>query len=363
MARQIDNNQARDLLDRSMRQAEKAFADGVPCKTPDTIAPLLDIIFTSPTQAYREVLLGCIVVRRLDKLANIRQPYSSQGEMAFNGRSLDEFVINPFLTEKAIPSSRGPYLNVFRRQVQFDERTRDGVRDKTGYDALLALLGQLETQTDDKMIDHILVCVLYQFVLLREQANIQIARIRRISLRQYDRLLDLLLGTPSGGLLPVLIVQSMLETINETFSLNWIIESQGINVSDRSSGAPGDISILRDGTVLMGIEITERPVDDARVAGTFRTKIAPTGIEDYVFMVNLGSIGNEAIRQAEQYFSQGHEVNFVDIRQWVINSLVTVGKAGRELFNRNLQSALSGTEVSRQIKVAWNSAITAITST
>lgn len=362
MVIRIDYPGARNLLEDALQASEQLFAEG---HTPPVGAGLhasFDVVFDSPTQAYREALLGCIIARILDKDADIRLPYASQGDRAFNARSLDEEVINPFVKQNEIPSSKGPYLNVFRRQVQFNEATRDGLRDKSGYDAFLSILGYIEQTADSAELMRVLIHAVYRFVVLREQSTVELARIQRISLRQYERLLDTLLKTPSGGLMPVLIVESMLQTIRETFSLQWEIEVQGINVSDRSTGAGGDIVVRKQGALLMGMEITERPVDEARVISTFRTKIAPGGIADYVFMVNLHSIPDAAMRQADQYFAQGHDVNFVDIRSWAYNSLVTVGQLGRSVFNQHLQAALTRGEVPNQIKVAWNTAITEITS-
>ena len=362
MSRRIDYDSAKTLLLDAFQTAEKAFADDHRLTIDAPLVTPFDIIFASPTQAYREVLIGCILVRILDKEADVTLPYASQGDQAFNGRSLDESVVNPFLKENEIPSSKGPYLNVFRRQVQFDESTRDGVRDKSGYDALLSILKGIKRSSSNTRLERLLEYALYRFVLLREEAVIPLARIQRISLPQYQRLLDMLLQTPSGGLLPVLILESMLQTINEAFSLAWTVDVQGINVSDRSTQAGGDIVIRKNGVVLMAVEVTERPVDEARVVSTFRTKIAPAGIADYVFMVNLRSIPEDALRQAEKYFAQGNEVSFVDIRIWAYNTLVTVGQSGRLIFNKHLQESLSRPDIPSQIKVAWNSAIADITS-
>ena len=132
--------------------------------------------------------------------------------------------------------------------------------------------------------------------------------------------------------MPMLIVVSMFKTINGIFSLGWQINFQEINVSDSSSGSGGDITINKNNNVIMSVEVTERPVDRARVVSTFRTKIAPGGIEDYLFLVHLRQVADEAQKQAHNYFAQGHDVNFVDIKEWIINSLVTIGKKGRELF-------------------------------
>src|SRR5271157_1327940 len=106
-------------------------------------------MFQSTTQAYREVLLGCSIARIQDRRINVRLPYINLGEGAFNGRTLDERVVNPFLQANRIPSSRGPYLGVFRRSVRFDQSTRTGVRDKDGYDSFLALIAYLEDTGDE----------------------------------------------------------------------------------------------------------------------------------------------------------------------------------------------------------------------
>jgi hypothetical protein len=112
----------------------------------------------------------------------------------------------------------------------------------------------------------------------------------------------------------------------------------------------------------MAVEVTERPVDKARVVATFRTKIAPQGINDYLFLVNLHLIEDEAKEQAHQYFAQGHEVNFVDLLTWIKTSLAIIGVKGRSFFNEHLQQLLSDDQVPRQLKVGWNAAIEKITS-
>jgi hypothetical protein len=133
-------------------------------------------IFASKTQAYREVLLGCSVAKILDSSINIRQPYVNQGPNAFSGRTLDEKVINPFLHDKRIPASRGPYLSVFRRSIQFDQNTRAGVRDQEGYDALLTLIGHLESISEPSQLSNFLHYLLFKFIELREKGLIPLYR-------------------------------------------------------------------------------------------------------------------------------------------------------------------------------------------
>lgn len=350
----IDYDSARQLLETIFAQAENDLLSGHLPELGDQIIGSFDILFQSRTQAYREVLLGCTVARLQDKNISIRQPYVVQGPNAFSGRSLDERVINPFLHEKRIPSSRGPYLSVFRRSVQFQADIRGGLRDQVGYDAFLSLLAYLESLSQDTELLPFLQYLLYKFAELREASEIPISRLQRISLEQYDALISGLLATPSGGRFPVILVVATFNTIKEFFNLDWNITWQGINVADTASGAGGDITIGTGDQVIMAVEVTERPVDRSRVVATFNTKIAPAGIEDYLFFVRSAEVSPEARLQARQYFAQGHEVNFVEIKNWILMSLATMGSKGRDTFNRELIKLLEEPDVPRTLKVSWN---------
>lgn len=348
-----------ELLEVAFASAEASLLDGRPPRLDERMQEICQRIFDSNTQAYREVLLGCTVARIQDRSIDIRQPYVDQGPNAFSGRSLDERVINPFLQSRRIPCSRGPYLSVFRRSVRFDESTRSGLRDKAGYNALLQAVEYLETllETDAKAF---LRYQLYKFAELREAANIPLSHLQRISLEQYDKLITGLLSTPSGGLFPVLLAVAMFRTIKAFFGVDWDIAWQGINVSDAASGVGGDITISSGGNVLLAVEVTERVVDKPRVETTFNTKIAVNRIEDYLFFTGTSGPSPDARAQAQQYFAQGHEVNFVTLKQWVLMSLATMGKGGREAFNREFLDLLSSESIPKALRVSWNDQISGL---
>jgi hypothetical protein len=353
----IDYEGAREILREQFREAEDRLLTGrLPVAPGSTEAPF-ETVFASSTQAYREALLGCCIARIQDKLLNIRLPYINQGGGAFNGRTLDERVVNPFLQANRIPGSRGPYLGVFRRSVRFDESTWAGLRDKSGYDAFLDLIAYLEDTGDNGELIAFARYLLYKFAVLREAHAIPLSRLHRISLEQYDALISGLLTVPSGGRLPVLLVVATFLSIKEFFDLDWAIDYQGINVADMAAGAGGDITISKAGQVLMSAEITERDIDPSRVAATFNTKIAPKGIEDYLFFVRLAGVDPHARELARQYFAQGHEVNFIEIKEWILMSLATMGRQGRDTFNKTLTTLLDAPEIPRNVKVGWNTQI------
>jgi len=357
----IDYPAARQLLEEVLIGAETDLLQEEVPQASAEVREACTVIFESNTQAYRETLLGCTIARIQDKRVDIRKPYTNQGPRAFNGRTLDERVVNPFLHDKRIPSSRGPYLGVFRRSVQFNAATRGGVRDKDGYDAFLALISYLQSISNDSTLRGFLRYLIYNFLKLREAGDVPLARLQRISLEQYDTLLSGLLASASGGRSPVLLVVATFKAIKEYFELDWEISYQGINVADRASGVGGDVTIKSRGRVVMAAEITERPVDRSRVVATFNTKIAPAGIEDYLFFAKPATLAPEARKQALQYFSQGHEVNFIEIKTWILMVLATMGKKGRGLFNQILLALLEGPDVPNSLKVTWNELITRLT--
>ena len=162
----IDYEQAKVLLNNSYEKAAQELPAAVTQYITDN-KDALDTIFSSKTQSYREVLLGCAVARYQDRSCNIRHPYVKQGEDAFNGRTLDEKAVNPFLFSKQIPCSKGPYLATFRRNVTFTEDTRDGLRDKEGFDALLSLISTLEAVSESDEVETIIIALLKCFIDLR----------------------------------------------------------------------------------------------------------------------------------------------------------------------------------------------------
>ncbi|HDS05797.1 MAG TPA: restriction endonuclease, SacI family, partial [Deltaproteobacteria bacterium] len=316
-----DYESAASCLDELFESAEQDYQEGRQPVLSDAIREAAAILFESPTQSYREVLLGCGLIRLMNKQVNIRFPYSSQDPTAFNGRSLDEKVVNPFFHEHMIPSSKGPYLASFRRSVKFVPETEKGLRDKIGYRALLRYLEAFENTSDDSEIRDLLVFLLLHFISLREKAAIPLSRVARFSLDQYEILIEKLLHTPSGGLFPVLLTVAMFRTVQKAFALPWEVEWQGINVADKASGAAGDITIKESGSILLSVEVTERVIDKARVVSTFNTKIIPCGIRDYIFF-SSGEVDNEEVKSAAMhYFAQGHDVNFLQVKPWIINLL------------------------------------------
>jgi hypothetical protein len=357
----LDYSRIAQKLADAFSQAESAVASGEFIEGNGGVDEDLTVLFASSTMSYREVLLGCVLAKLDDPSTDINKPYKKQSEHAFSGRTLDEKVVKPFSHEKRIPSTKNAYLSTFRRSVDLSISTRAGVDDTRAFDALLRLL-EYVNGSDSASREAFLIRLLCFFVQLRERSSIAVAMLNRVSLVQYERLIDGLLGISSGGRIPVMLVTSMFHAFRECFGLPWRIECQGINEADSASGAGGDITIHGPSGILLVAEVTGRVVEKSRVVSTFNTKISPAGLEDYIFFVKEAKENVPAIAQAQQYFAQGSEVNFADIRTWLRMSLITIGKGGRSAFNAQLRDQLSSGDTPRYIKVAWNSLVENLTS-
>ena len=167
----INYESARHLLADVFAEAEADFRRHTPPVVPHNIRTAAETLFSSRTRSYREALLGCAIARNLNPAINLRHPYMNHGDDAFNGRTLDEQVVNPFLQDRLVPASRGPYLAMFRRSVKFIPETRNGLRDQAGYDAFLTVVDALETARESSEKRRLLRHLLYHFVALRDEAT------------------------------------------------------------------------------------------------------------------------------------------------------------------------------------------------
>jgi hypothetical protein len=333
--------------------AEDDYREGAVVNIPAAAVAATERLFFSETQAYREALVGCTIAHILVPEIDIRLPATEHGGNAFSGRSLADKAVTPFLRDRAIPISASPYLSCLRGGARFVTGGAPRIqRDKEGFDALVSAVGYVRTLSagaTKAYLRYLLRC----FIQLREMSNITLKKIAKPNLEQLTRLIDGLLAVKSGGRIPALLAVAMFQTLSDCHNLGWEVEFQGINVADKASGAVGDITIRKDGVVLLGIEVTERPVDQARVTLIFDEKISPSGLNDYLF-ITTARPEDSALSAARNYTRVGHEMNFVPLAPWIRHNLATIGQASRAIFQGKMIDLLSVQGVPAEIRVAWN---------
>ncbi|HWY60935.1 MAG TPA: restriction endonuclease, SacI family [Rhizomicrobium sp.] len=353
MARQIDYDAANALLKGTFPLAEDDYRESSAIEVPEKICTATDVLFVSETQAYREALIGCAIARILDSEIDIRLPATEFGENSFSGRGLADRVVTPFMRNKSVPISASPYLSSLRGGARFIDGGEPRIqRDKAGYAALVAVVAYLK-DLDIISATLYLRYLLRQFIKLRDSANIILTRVAKLSLEQLSKLTLGLLDVKSGGRFPSFLATAMFQTLNECHKLGWQVDFQGINVADKASGAVGDITIQKDGKVILGVEVTERPIEGARVILTFEQKVSPAALTDYLFL-STAQPAAEAIAAAKSYTAAGHEMNFMPIQTWLRSILGTIGPDCRILFQDKMIALIGLLDVPADLKIAWN---------
>jgi hypothetical protein len=338
--RPVDKNAARALLSATFERSESDHRDSAPISIPSAIVEATERLFLSETQAYRDALPSCVIARIIDPEIDIRLPATEYGEKAFSGRSLADNVVTPFLRDRAVPTSVSPFLSAVRGGAKFMKGGEPRIqRDKAGFAALVEIVDYLR-EADAETANNYLRYLLRRFIELRESHNITLKRISRPNLQQLRLLIDGLLTVKSGGRIPPLLATAMFQTLSECQGLGWQVEFQGINVADKASGAVGDISIRKDGTLLLGVEVTERQIDQARVTLTFDQKVSPSGLADYLFITTTKP-DDTAFAAARRYTDVGHEMNFVPLAAWLVHNLATIGPRCRSIFQTKMLELLS----------------------
>jgi hypothetical protein len=348
---------ARQLLETEFLAIEERVLSNAPIPPIEAeLSAACDALFASETMAFREALLGSALAFLQDQTIDLTKPYMNHGDGAYNARTFDQMSVNPFLQEKRIPSTKGPFLSKFRRSIRFDDSLHTGTKDRTachGFLACLAAIPDLATRGELlAFIRHLL----FRFATAREASDVPINRIQRFSFDQYDSLTARLLSAKSGGRFPLLIVVAALTALKESLHAAWTIEWQEINVADSPSGAVGDVTLKVGSDVLLAAEITERIVDHGRLVATFNSKIAPSAMRDYLFFTTQDP-PSDTHAQANRYFAQGHEISFLDIREWVRNILGVMGSDGRTVFNNTIVTLMENFRVPQAVKAAWNEAV------
>jgi hypothetical protein len=353
MPHRIKKQEAIQVLRESFQLAEDDYRDKSSVEIPEQVTAATERLFKSKTQAYREVLVGCAIARIINQQIDIRLPAVAYGEDAYSGRSITEGAVTPFLRERFIPISSSPFLSAVRGGARFMRGGQPRIqRDKVGFDALVAVVDYLRALPPNEVKSY-LRYLLVRFIELRESGSIALKRIAKPNLEQLARLIEGMLTVKSGGRIPAILATALFQTISECHALGWEVEFQGINVADKSSGAVGDITIRKSGAIILGVEVTERPIDQARVTLTFNQKVSPNALADYLFITTTKP-EKEAIDAARSYTGVGHEMNFVPLAPWVIHNLATVGPVCRATFQAKVIDLINAQATSADLRVAWN---------
>ncbi len=267
----MDNIEARKWLDGAW---DRVLETGI--GEPDTE---IDRLVNSKLVSIRYAIL----TQMLGKIANANRSLLSlqlgteQSPGAWDARSFCSAVIVPWVSDNhdVLGKSPDPYVNNPLRRQRLDEGTHQ-LRYKQEWDALVSFLAPLDTGGRIKLEAAFIRCLESVARRLAAQSFGYQVPIR-VSLPQMIRVLEEFLAEASGGLRPLVVTAAMMTVLGRAFSLFANVLSQGLNESDSSTGAPGDVMCMdSNGNMVLAIEVKDRALTLADVRGSIQKARAST---------------------------------------------------------------------------------------
>lgn len=141
------------------------------------------------------------------------------------------------------------------------------------------------------------------------------------------RLLETLIGTPSGGINQQFAVAACLHAVIDEFAVPGVrVETKNISASDASAGTAADIQVMRGNRVEEAFEVTANP---------WRTKLA-TAIQvmrsaDLARIHVVASADPGFLSEMSATLSSDNDVSVIDVNALVNTLLALMRKPAREI--------------------------------
>ena len=250
----------------------------------------IDELANSNTVAIRYSLFTQLLGKIADPSRNllaVQQGASAPG--AWDARSFSTAVVVPWVSDnqQVLGTSQEPYASKPLRR-EYLEHDMPDVRDRVGWNQLVALLEDVEEGDSETLID----TFRWVLVSLARRLAAQMfdyAVPHRVSLADLRDMLDAFLRTPSGGFRPLAVTTALLRTLGDAFTLFDRVEAQGINEADAPSGAPGDILCYchnEPARICLVVEVKDIDLTLAHVrSSSLKAKQADAGLTSLLFTV------------------------------------------------------------------------------
>ena len=165
-------------------------------------------------------------------------------EARWNPRSFCTSVVVPWNrdNESVLGGGDDPYVSKPLRRPRLDEDLADVKKgDRPTWESLVEHLGELERSGDPDAVREAFIGVLGQVVVRLKRSRFHYPVPNRVSVDHLCDLLDRFMKTASGGLRPQVVGTALMRVVGEALGAYSRVEAQGVNESDRATGAPGDI--------------------------------------------------------------------------------------------------------------------------
>lgn len=356
-------NKATERNQRASALVSKLFTDAEQgnLNLDKSLLQSIEVLFSTQTWGFREIILVIVVARLLDSSYKASQDFYS-----CYPRSLFEKPIRQELDKRKIPSRQSGPLNVAKGAERINEQWAAGRDPRTVANEVVILVNQIETMTPAQL-ENFAKMLLQRFLKeaqVVESLNLIVEPLTNPSFL-YHLCKELIDNVPDSGNTPQRIIGYLLECYHR--SLQTELKVQGhtdrASTTNTTSKKLGDITEeMPDGVIICVYEVTvkkfgEQRVREAYQAATSYGTRSNADPQEIIVICRKQDVypGIEPITSLYlgQFEFQDIVFHYVDIYEWIAAQLLRMTKDARYMFFDQLQAYISDKNTSARVKNVW----------
>lgn len=322
----------------------------------------LNLLFTTDTWGYREILLVIIVGMKLD--SNYK---ASTGFYACNPRAIYETPIKEFLIDKNIPHRQSGPLNIAKATVGINEAWASQRRPKDVAEKVVELINSLETNAIS--IDDLGISLLRK--LINEATKVEELTVTIEPNSDPNTLFylckEMIIKAPDAGNTPQKIGAFLLKNYHLSMNTGIIVtgEQDRASVTSTTSKKPGDINEENsNGKIYKVYEITVKHFNLPRIRDSYATVTQYNidnneSIAEIIVLCRKEDCPKEmTLSGLHSYLGYIHYQDMIyyywDIFEWISGILQRMPSDGRIDFYSDLNNYISDINTAIKVKNLWS---------
>lgn len=310
---------------------------------PPEIREAIKQCINSKTLTYRYVLPTQVLAKITDKTLDSRSIQVASGiKGAFDARSLCHKVIVPFdkNNEDVLGGANEPYINNPIRVPTVSAEYRGDKKDKTGWDALCAVLDTVEQKNDPNFTELVFKQILIEIHNRLDQVKVTYPIPTRVSIDATLMLIEKFISMPSGGEHPQSVTYAIFKTIGEWFELYDNVKRSKINASDDSSDQIVDIECYDSDKIVMAIEVKDKKLTVEQIKSKIDVARSKK-VSELLFIAQQGINDLKEWKDLRDHeFSSGQNIYVYNLMDFLPSILILLGEEGRRDFLEHICDSL-----------------------
>jgi hypothetical protein len=326
------------------------------------IARNLQVVFTTTSWGFREILLLVAISRMIDASYQ-----ASRAFYACSPRALFEGPIRDVLAARGIPHRKSGPLNIAKAAVGLNGSWAAQRRPPGAAKAVVELIAEIETISPPKLRElTIAICALFLKEASRVVSLTVESRPESDPATLFNLASTLIREAPDSGNTPQRVVGLLLESSHEATGSGIKVSGHNdrASVTSTTSKKPGDISEeLPEGGLGRVFEVTVKPFTDARARESYQAirafdaefgNITPEVLvicrpQDAV-LASTGAAGSAYLGASE---CEDLRFHFLDINEWIISTLASMPPTARLAFYERLSRYINHPNTAESAKLVW----------